>query len=44
VSTGVTWQNFLSAVEYYFVIYGAPGFIIAVFVLYVYLKERYKRL
>ena len=40
----MTWQKFLSAVEYYFVIYGAPGFVIAMFVLYVYVKDRHKRL
>jgi hypothetical protein len=40
----MTWQEFLSALEYYFVLYGAPGFVIAMFVLYVYLKEKYKRL
>ncbi len=38
------WQEFLSAVEYFFVLYGAPGFIIAMFVLYVYVKDRRKRL
>ena len=38
------WQKFLSAVEYFLVIYGAPGFIIAMFVLYVYVKDRRKRL
>ncbi len=38
------WQKFLSALEYYSGVCGVPGFIIAMFVLYVYVKERYKRL
>jgi hypothetical protein len=40
----MTWREFLSFVEYYFVLYGAPGFVIAMFVLYVYVKDRHKRL
>ena len=40
----MTWEGFLSFVEYYFVTLGVPGFVITLFVLYVYLKERYKRL
>lgn len=40
----MTWQKFLSAVEYFLVMFGVPGFVIAMFVLYVYLRERYKRL
>ncbi|HEU4596481.1 MAG TPA: hypothetical protein VFS10_15200 [Pyrinomonadaceae bacterium] len=46
MSTGVTWQEFLSAVEDYFGIYGygAPGFIVVMFVLYVSVKDRHRRL
>jgi hypothetical protein len=40
----VAWQKFLRALEYYFVRFGAPGFVVATFVLYAYLKERYKGL
>jgi len=35
--------RFLLALEYYFVLFGMPGLVITLFVLYVYLKERYKR-
>lgn len=40
----MTWEKFLRAVEYYFLLFGVPGFVIAMFVLYVYLKDRQKRL
>ena len=44
VSTVMSWQKFLGALEYFFVLFGVPGFVIAMFVLYVYVKERHKRL
>ena len=40
----MTWERFLLAVEYYLVMFGVPGLVIALFVLYVYLKERFWRL
>lgn len=40
----MTWREFLSFVEYYFATLGVPGLVIACFVLYVYLKERYRKL
>lgn len=40
----MTWERFLLAAEYYSVMFGVPGFIVAMFVLYVYFRDRHKRL
>lgn len=37
-------QRFWLVLEYYFVLFGMPALVISLFVLYVYLKDRYKRL